>query len=111
MRKRLIFDGSMKITEAQSTRYFAPPVLNRLMTWGFALIQETVSSRMSKHVKRCHLPKWSAMSLLIVIFCPAPNLEVFRQSFWDGRTYATFPACHIAIPPSTSLDIVELGVA
>ena len=101
MRKRLIFDGSMKITEAQSTRYFAPPVLNRLMTWGFALIQETVSSRMSKHVNTCQ--KMSLVevvcdvSSIIVVFGPAPNLEVCGQHFGMEGPIATLSGmshCH-----------------
>ena len=44
-------DGNMKMDEVRSTRYIAPPVLNRLMTWGFALTQETlVCQNMSKDV-------------------------------------------------------------
>ena len=42
----------------------------------------------------------SAMSLLIVIFGPAPNLEVFRQHFGMGGLMHLFTARHIAIPPT-----------
>ena len=62
---------------------------------------------MSKDVKRCHLSNWSAMSLLIVIFGPAPNLEVFGQHFGMEGPMQLSPVCHIAIP----LEIAKLGVA
>ena len=55
---------------------------------------------MSKHVKTCQ--KMSLfevvcdVSSIIVIFGPAPNLEVW-SAFWDGRTYASLYSmshCH-----------------
>ena len=72
------------------------------MTWGFALIQETVSSRMSKHVNTCQ--KMSLVevvcdvSSIIVIFGPVPSLEVFRQHLGMEGLVHLFTACHIAIP-------------
>ena len=65
-RKKLMSDGNMKINEVRSTRFFASPVLNHLYNdLGFCIdSRNTRVSLMSKHVKRCHLSKWSAMSLL-----------------------------------------------
>ena len=73
-------DGNMKINEARSTRYFASPVLNHLMTWGFALIQETLTL-MSMSQSMSLVEVVCDVSSIIVIFCPAPNLEVF--AFWE----------------------------
>ena len=43
-------DGNLKLDEVRGTGYFASPVRNHPMTWGFALTQKTPV--LSKHVKR-----------------------------------------------------------
>ena len=66
----------MKMDEVRGTGYLASPVRNHPMTWVFLLTQET------KHVKRCHLSKWSAMSLLPVVphkaVAEVSELETYR---------------------------------
>ena len=92
-------DGNMKINEVRSTRYFASPVLNHLMTWGFALIQETLTL-MSMSQSMSLVEVVCDVSSIIVIFGPAPNLEVFGQHFGMEGPMQLFPVCHIAIPPT-----------
>ena len=53
-------DG-MKMDEVRSPGYLASLVLEHPVTWGFCIDSRNI--RVSKHVKRCHLSKWSAMSL------------------------------------------------
>ena len=99
----------MKINEVRSTRYFASPVLNHLMTWGFALIQETLTL-MSMSQSMSLVEVVCDVSSIIVIFCPAPNLEVFGQHF--GRFFVRIlgwkDLCNSL--PYHPLEIVELGV-
>jgi hypothetical protein len=67
-----------------------------------------MSQNMSKHVKTCqkHVKSMSLVevvcdvSSIIVIFGPAPNLEVFGQHFGMEGPMQLFPVCHIAIPPT-----------
>ena len=102
-------DGNMKINEVRSTRYFASPVLNHLMTWGFALIQETLTL-MSMSQSMSLVEVVCDVSSIIVIFCPAPNLEVFGQHF--GRFFVRIlgwkDLCNSL--PYHPLEIEELGV-
>ena len=87
-------DGNMKINEVRSTRYFASPVLNHLMTWGFALIQETLTlMSMSQSMSLVEV-----VCDVTVIFGPVPSLEVFRRHFGMGGPMQLSPVCHIAIP-------------
>ena len=72
--------------EVRGTGYLASPVLNHPMTSGFCI--DSRNTRMSKHVKRCHLSKWSAMSSNGNLSSSA-KLRGFWSAFWDGRTYAT----------------------
>ena len=102
-------DGNMKINEVRSTRYFASPVLNHLMTWGFALIQETLTL-MSMSQSMSLVEVVCDVSSIIVIFCPAPKLEVFGQHFgkFFVRILGWKDLCNSL--PYHPLEIEELGV-
>ena len=84
-------DGNLKMDEVRSTGHLASLVLNHPMTWGFCIdSRNKTCQNMSKQVKRCHLSKWSAMSLLqLYNLWSSAKLRGFSSAFWDGRTYAT----------------------
>ena len=92
-------DGSMKMDSVRGTGQSSSPVP---LTWGFCI--DSRNTRVSKHGKTCQ--KMSLVevvcdvSSIIVIFGPAPNLEVFGLHFWMGGPMQMhlFTACHIAIP-------------
>ena len=92
----MISDGNMKMDSVGSTGYLASPVRNHPMTWMFCI--DSRNTRMSRHVKTCQ--KMSLVEVVcdvssIVIFGPAPNLEVFRQHFgMEGPIATLYSASH-----------------
>ena len=101
-------DGSMKMDSVRGTGQSSSPVP---LTWGFCI--DSRNTRVSKHGKTCQ--KMSLVevvcdvSSLIVIFGPAPNLEVCVVSIlgWEdlcnSLRYVTLPY--------HPLEIAKLGVA
>ena len=90
-------DGSMKMDSVRGTGQSSSPVP---LTWGFCI--DSRNTRVSKHGKTCQkrslVEVVCDVSSLIVIFGPAPNLEVCGQHFGMGGPMQLSPVCHIAIP-------------